>query len=165
MPSWVWTDVILHGSLEALAEFVERECNPDDRQCLWRKAEAPPGLEMCEHSYNSLGFDGFVTNEDCGFSLNARRIMGEEVLVLQAHFETRWNPPLVFFERMTIDHPLLTFYMKVEHEDEDTYPQGWFVVQSTLPLLLPPPPPSPPPAPIHSTIEDVDAQVQAKSKA
>lgn len=161
MPSWVSTDVMMRGPMEALAEFVHRECDPISGHCLWRKAEAPPQTDWREHSYISLGFDGLVTNEDCDFVPTERRIMGEEVLVLYARFETRWSPPLRFFERMTVDYPLLTVYMRVEHEDEETYPQGWFIVQPTSPP--PPPPPQPSPA-LTSTHPDSPHAQECRGK-
>ena len=148
MPSWVWTDVVLHASADVLAEFVSQECDATG-YCIWRKSELPPNTDWRKHMYDQLGFDGFVCNEDCMFVPGIRHIMDNEyALVLQARFETRWNPPIPFFKRMVTDYSNLTIYMKVEHEDNDTYPLDYFLVQTQTPALsrsqtLPPPAPPP----------------------
>jgi hypothetical protein len=153
MPSWVWTSVVLRGSLNDMDEFVQNECHPDTKCCLWNTPLVPAGTTTREHCNTWLGFDGSVTN-DHNNQFAFIPVRGSEgiVYMLQAEFETRWDPPLIFFQRMAEKYPKLTIYMKVDHEDDDTYPFGFFQVCPSVPPIiptipcapqLPPPPPSP----------------------
>ena len=158
MPSWVWTDVVLAGSSEALTAFAQHECG-DTLLCKWKKPECSPGTDLRKHAYATLGFDGFVCNVDCAFTFMEQRIMGVNQLVLRARFETRWSPPFEFFTRIANEYPKLVIYMKVEHEDDETYPPGYFKVPRTY--QPPQPPPPPPPTPIHdSTVDEIATETR-----
>ena len=55
-------------------------------------------------------------------------------------FETRWSPPLAFFERMASRYPFLMFVARVEHEDDESYPNGYFKVSPCVaPKTIAPP--------------------------
>jgi len=73
----------------------------------------------------ALGFDGFVCNEDSAFVSTYVNLKQEPKPAAVAKFETRWQPPLAFFERMASRYPLLTFVMRVDHEDDESYPNAF----------------------------------------
>ena len=119
MPSWLWTDVIVTGdSAEAVEEFVRGECDATGSCTL----SAPGDLRV------ALGFDGFVCNDDSAFMFTYVNLKQERKPAVVAKFETRWQPPLSFFERMASRYPFLMFLMRVEHEDDESYPKGYFIV-------------------------------------
>ena len=88
-----------------------------------------------------MGFDGFdVCNEDSMFQLTYVNLKGERKPAYAARFETRWNPPLAFFERMASRYPFLMFVARVEHEDDESYPNGYFKVSPYVtPTTIAPP--------------------------
>jgi hypothetical protein len=91
----------------------------------------------------ALGFDGFVCNDDSAFVatyVNLKQEPWKPAVV--AKFETRWQPPLAFFERMASRYPFLMFLMRVEHEDDESYPKGYFIVAPVESPAAQAPPPS-----------------------
>ena len=131
MPSWVWTDVVVTGeSMEAVEQFVKGECDENGR-CTF---STPGDLRL------ALGFDGFVCNEDSTFQSMHVNLKGERKPAYAARFETRWSPPIAFFERMATRYPFLIFVARVEHEDDESYPNGYFKVSpSVAPDTIAPP--------------------------
>ena len=133
MPSWVFSDVIVTGdSPDAVNEFVKGECDATGR-CTF---SAPGDMRV------ALGFDGFVCNEDSAFVYTNVKMGQELKAAVVAKFETRWHPPIAFFERMAARYPFLMFVMRVSHEDDDSYPNGYFKVVPEEPRAVNPPPPS-----------------------
>ena len=131
MTSWVWTDVVVTGdSPEAVSEFTEAECDANGR-CTF---SAPGDMRVAR------GFDGFVCNEDSAFVSTYVNVNKERKLAVVAKFETRWQPPLAFFERMASRYPFLIFLMRVDHEDDESYPNGYFNVSPCVtPNTIAPP--------------------------
>ena len=133
MPSWVWTEVVVTGdSPEAVSEFTEAECDANG-MCTF---SAPGDMRV------ALGFDGFVCNEDSAFVSTYVKVMQERKPAVVAKFETRWQPPLAFFELMASRYPSLMFLMRVDHEDDESYPDGYFTVAPIESPTVQAPPPS-----------------------
>lgn len=133
MPSWAWSDVVVMGdSAEAVEEFVKSECDATG-QCTF---SAPGDLRI------ALGFDGLVCNEDSAFVRTHVTFKKERKPAAVAKFETRWQPPIAFFERMASRYPFLMFLMRVQHEDDESYPNGYFHVAPVEAAALQAPPPS-----------------------
>lgn len=133
MPSWVWTDVVVTGdSAEAVGEFTKSECDANGN-CTF---SAPGDMRI------ALGFDGFVCNENSAFVFQHVKVNKELKPAVVAKFETRWHPPLGFFERMASRYPFLMFLMRVEHEDDESYPKGYFIVAPVEAPAVQAPPPS-----------------------
>ena len=133
MPSWVWTDVVVTGdSAEAVSAFTTGECDANG-MCTF---SAPGDMRV------ALGFDGFVCNEDSAFVFTYVHLKQERKPAVVAKFETRWQPPLGFFERMASRYPFLMFLMRVEHEDDESYPKGYFTVAPVESPTVKAPPPS-----------------------
>ena len=129
----VWTKVLVTGeSLKGVEQFVKGECDAAGR-CTF---SAPGDLRI------ALGFDGFVCNEDSAFVLTHVVVLKESKPAYVARFETRWNPPLAFFERMASRYPFLTFLMHVDHEDDESYPDTFFKVPPLEYHTTSAPPPS-----------------------
>ena len=83
-----------------------------------------------------------MCNEDSAFVRTHVTFKKERKPAAVARFETRWQPPIAFFERMASRYPFLMFLMRVQHEDDESYPNGYFHV---APVEAPPvqaPPPS-----------------------
>ena len=95
-------------------------------------------VDFGAHVHTWLGFDGVVYNHDCAFVPTVRRIMDKVSIVLQSRLTTRYHSPIVFFERMALEHPTLAIYMKVWYENDVEMTTGYFTVRG-----LPPPPPTP----------------------
>ena len=140
MPSWVWSDVVVMGdTAEAVEEFVKSECDATG-QCTF---SAPGDLRI------ALGFDGLVCNEDSAFVWTHVNFKKEWKPAAVAKFETRWQPPIAFFERMASRYPFLMFLMRVQHEDDESYPNGYFHV-------------APVEAPVAAPLDPVSARREAE---
>lgn len=85
---------------DRLVEFMRKECDEHGRlrlTALTKNSSDPIQL---------WGFDGQITNEDCGMTLSdTRKILGKEVPSLHAYYETRWNPPHTYFCRLAAKYP------------------------------------------------------------
>ena len=77
------------------------------------------------------------------FTVNLKQ---ERKPAIVAKFETRWQPPVAFFERMASRYPFLVFLMRVEHEDDESYPKGYFMVSPVELLVESPTVQAPPPS-------------------
>ena len=119
MPSWLWTDVIVTGeSAEAVEEFVRGECDATGSSMHIICARGPARRSRIRWISVQRGLRFQV-------HVNLKQ---ERKPAVVAKFETRWQPPLSFFERMASRYPFLMFLMRVEHEDDESYPKGYFIV-------------------------------------
>ena len=120
MPTWCNSWVIIRGRPDALTGFLREQCD-DDGTLLFR---LPSGVENTKENHlKFMGFDGFVSNGGV-LHRGIRKILGVDADVLQADFETRWNPPVAYMEYLAAKHTALLFYMRYEREDEAPCP--WF---------------------------------------
>ena len=123
MPSLCHTNVFICGDGKKLGDFLHNECQ--GTTCLFK---LPIGGS---NPIDYLGFDGLIINEDSEFEYSTtRKLLGISVPSLSAHYETKWTPPLPFFQKMANKYPLLSFHIEFTSEDESFTPSfGYFYIK------------------------------------